>query len=183
MPGCRIDFNRSRNPAVVEEVKIRPVLPEPAPVGPSGRGRALEHAALLPHRQGRVIDRVVHGNRQKIPAITQKPADFRFKRQEAPAVLRDFRPVQVHNGMMRHRIAAQNHALPLAQIGRNLDIPLVKHPAVMIPQTDFFLHIIVGSRHRHGHGILQRPLLPAFRKGIAVIRPEAPDAAQIHANS
>ena len=47
----------------------------------------------------------------------------------------------------------------------------------MISEINAFLQVIVGSRHRHSHGILQRSLVPLLGKAFPVVQLEVPYAA------
>ncbi len=94
-------------------------------------------------------------------------------------MLADHLSVQIDPRVMRDRVAAEHHTLRVPHIRRHGDHSLIKDPAVMIPEGNPLLQIIVGCRHRHRGGILQRPPIPFFCKTLSVVQFKVPDTGQI----
>ena len=174
-----IQTHRPRDAAVIEEVKIRVVLFLIRVVRRARHGQAVHHVRLPADRQCSVIDDVVHRDREQIVAIRQQVADLRLKGQEPAAMLADHLSVQIDPRVMRDRVAAEHHTLRVPHIRRHGDHSLIKDPAVMIPEGNPLLQIIVGCRHRHRGGILQRPPIPFFCKTLSVVQFKVPDTGQI----
>ena len=86
----RIDFHRSCDTAVVEEVKVRIVLRLSALLFAADARHSAEHVRLAAHRKRCVVDHVVHCDRQQIvTAVCKFVGDLHFERKKTALVLAD----------------------------------------------------------------------------------------------
>ena len=85
---CRIDFYRSCNSTVVEEVEVGIVLWF-CRAGRAEASHAVHHIGFSSDRKGGIVDHIIYGNGQKVVSVLKLFCDLHFKRKEAALMLAD----------------------------------------------------------------------------------------------
>ena len=199
--GGGVEGDRPLDAGIIEEIEVGAVDRLGGGLGVFHRGDAGvvrpeegDFSRLVAHRQGAVAHPVVGGHRQQGGGPGGQPAgEVGLKGKKSPLVPGNQHPVQPDHGLVGHRTKPQHHPLAGAAPGQG-HLPLVKHPAVVIPPGPVGVLVVEAGGHRRplcprqgggrvGH---RRPLCPRQGGGrvetggsrVPLIQGKVPDAVQ-----